>query len=174
MTFTRKEANAAGISPKNLHGDDRADSPPTGARGRSKSPKKTPTPALPSAMATATTAANSEVSGGHTGIILPEDLNNPNHINLPQPSVEDNPSMENNPSITSHSSISVHDSDATTTSNNLNNGILDASGLVGNVNASRSGPDLLAQRTVDMLTNDPEQSMVTGMLYPQTPNLQLP
>ena len=70
MTKTRKQAEASGNSPKNLHGEDRAGSPLSGARRRSKSPKPSlpkPPPAQAQPTTTTTTPSNSEDNNGTEG-----------------------------------------------------------------------------------------------------------
>ena len=64
MVETRNETSASGKSLKNLHGNERAASPPSGARARSKSPIKQQDTTQQPAMATATATAHSGVSGG--------------------------------------------------------------------------------------------------------------
>ena len=160
MVETRKETSASGKSLKNLHGNERAASPPSGARARSKSPIKQQDTTQQPAMASATATANSGVSGGpwqKFGPPLPMDSGaNKSYTAISQGQLNEQaeplPLTQDSSSINSQSSISVQKSLDSSNSTNSGDNIVDASALVGNVNTSTSDADVLAQRTVDMLT----------------------
>lgn len=197
MVDTRKGTSAAGMSPKNLHGENKAESPPSGARSRSKSPIKQQDTTQQPAMASATATANSGVFGDRSASPPPLDSGATNNSQGQQNETDSLLLTQETPSINSQSSISEQKSYSST---NSETNILDISGMVGKATTSSSGTSVLAQSHVDMLTAEPadkgaladkelavkelaekklaEQNLATnnakvmqdGKLYPQSPS----